>query len=124
MSLLPTMIWLNIPFSPQQNHMRLPPPPQKQNTVYRLGQYHGAMIGQREKSLPHHHPAACERKTAAQLRPVPREPITRARKVMPSFTEPIDFVRWGVTLMPARKRRQPFPTTFTTAPAECRFPLA
>src|ERR1700719_4642501 len=28
MSSLPTMIWLNIPFSPHQHHRRLPPAPQ------------------------------------------------------------------------------------------------
>src|ERR1700730_18388630 len=47
MSLLPTITWLNIPFSPHQDHMR-----HKQYTFYRLGSQHdGAMIGTREKSL-------------------------------------------------------------------------
>src|ERR1700730_18657879 len=31
MSLLPTMIWLNIPFSPHQHHRRLPPAPQAEH---------------------------------------------------------------------------------------------
>jgi len=36
MSLLPIMIWLNIPFSPHQHHICSPPPPHERNPVYWL----------------------------------------------------------------------------------------
>src|ERR1700720_3619346 len=51
MSLLPTMIWLNIPFSPHQKHLRPPPPLRERDAVYGPGQYDGTMLCQRAKSL-------------------------------------------------------------------------
>ena len=35
----------------------------------------------------------------------------------PSFTEPVDFAGWGVTLLSAGERRQRFPTAFAAVPS-------
>jgi hypothetical protein len=50
MSLLPTITWLNIPFSPHQHAPAASAPKQARFTGW--DQYDGAMIGKREKSLP------------------------------------------------------------------------